>query len=314
MAPSNWISLAFFAFLLLPGIYLDQLSQRHKEISDKSAITELGRIVLVSLVFSGIGFALIAVARIVCPTLLPDPGRLLNESNYWDTHYRKILYTLILEELIALYFVWLYDLATTLQRKSEYTPDDIWDIFLREDSSQHHGIFKKFSRKLLMQVLRIEKTQTQPPVPFEADETEQTSLTGEKSLLVNFQIEKRSFKLVKILLNSGEELVGFPRNWSTLSDQTGRELILDMVWKNNISRLPLELQHIAQRDVNVHQVFISENSIKSSSSYLLTHDFLIDHSTQQKGRLKMRVIMYAQKLRHNSLDRARKSIKEIVKR
>jgi uncharacterized membrane protein YidH (DUF202 family) len=103
VVPSTWLSVLFFVVLIAPGLLFDLLAQRRRVGVPESAFREASRVVLASLVFSGLGLVVVGLVRTLEPAWMPDPDRLVaNPHQYLVEHYRLILAALLLGGSVAL--------------------------------------------------------------------------------------------------------------------------------------------------------------------------------------------------------------------
>ena len=103
MVPSTWLSVLFFVVLIAPGLFFDLLAERRRVGAPESAFREASRVVLASLVFSGLGLAVVALVRTLEPAWMPDPDQVVAEPHrYLVEHYRLILTALLLGGSVAL--------------------------------------------------------------------------------------------------------------------------------------------------------------------------------------------------------------------
>jgi Family of unknown function (DUF6338) len=103
MVPGSWLAVLLFLLLVAPGLLFDLLSQRRRAGSPESGFREVSRVVLASLAFSSIAFAVLVIVRTVHPAWMPDPRRMLEpKASYGRDHYRLLLRTLILQASLAL--------------------------------------------------------------------------------------------------------------------------------------------------------------------------------------------------------------------
>jgi Family of unknown function (DUF6338) len=103
VVPSTWLSVLLFFLFIAPGLLFDLLSEQRRAGVSESAFREISRIVLSSLAFSGLAFAVLGVVRWVRPAWMPDPQLLLDSKDpYAKEHYLLILRTLTLQVLFAL--------------------------------------------------------------------------------------------------------------------------------------------------------------------------------------------------------------------
>jgi len=93
----------FFVVLVAPGLLFDLLAERRRVGAPESAFREASRVVLASLVFSGLGLAAVVLVRTLEPGWMPDPDRLVAEPHqYLVEHYRLLLAALLLIGSVAL--------------------------------------------------------------------------------------------------------------------------------------------------------------------------------------------------------------------
>lgn len=255
MTPTTWQSLLFFAYFLIPGLYLDLLNRRHRSVPNETALAEIGRIVLASMFFSTLGFAFIALARWLHPEWMPDLRRILSESNYVSAHFHKIIWTLLTEELIALFAVWLYDNVNIVLKRPNYTTSDLMSLLLADEPPETVDNSNKKVRKAIAWILRRKTNLTQPEASKDIPSPDESISTPE------------IYIVAKVTLLSREEVVGFPKWWSSEESMSEREIILEQVADWNISFLPAELQALARRDSKAEEVYIPVQSIEKISTY-----------------------------------------------
>jgi hypothetical protein len=103
VVPSTWLSVLLFVVLVAPGLLFDLLAERRRVGAPESAFREASRVVLASLVFSGLGLAAVVLVRTLEPAWMPDPDRLVAEPHqYLVEHYRLLLAALLLIGSVAL--------------------------------------------------------------------------------------------------------------------------------------------------------------------------------------------------------------------
>jgi hypothetical protein len=91
MVPQTAAAFAAFLFLIAPGAFFVLLRERRRPGRTETALREVSRLVLSSVVLSGIAVAALAAIRTWQPHLMPDPGRWLRDGRgYVDDHYRLI--------------------------------------------------------------------------------------------------------------------------------------------------------------------------------------------------------------------------------
>ena len=102
MVPSTWLSVLLFVVLVAPGLLFDLLAERRRVGAPESAFREASRVVLASLVFSGLGFAVVGLVRALRPAWMPDPDRLVADpQQYLVEHYRLLLAALVVTASVA---------------------------------------------------------------------------------------------------------------------------------------------------------------------------------------------------------------------
>jgi hypothetical protein len=103
VVPSTWLSVLFFLLLIAPGLVFDLLAERRRAGADESAFREASRVALASTAFSGAALAILATVRALQPKWMPDPRRLLGDSQaYLAEEYRLVLRALLIQVAIAL--------------------------------------------------------------------------------------------------------------------------------------------------------------------------------------------------------------------
>lgn len=210
------------------------------------------------MIFSGFSFACVALLRWIQPSWMPDPGRMLSENGYVSSHYHKIIWTLLIEEIVALVAVWLYDTSILVRKGSTYYEQSIWDILFQEDVEKKIGFVNRNLRNLLAWIYRIKKEPNQP------------AETPENVLAETPPSKNELWKVARVTLMSHEEIVGFPLNWSDDSYDPQREVLLETVAEWNIELLPEELREIAKRDVSCAIIYVASQTIEKVSIYYLS--------------------------------------------
>ncbi len=143
MVPGSWLSVLLFFLLVAPGLLFDLLSERRRVGSPESTFREISRVVLSSLAFSGVAFAVLVILRIVHPSWLPDPRRLLEpKGSYARDHYRLLFRTLVLEVSLALTAVWAWDtVLTRTQGGATIRTVSAWTQVLKRDRPKDHDAY-----------------------------------------------------------------------------------------------------------------------------------------------------------------------------
>jgi hypothetical protein len=79
--PTSWLSLAFFAVLVVPGLLFDLLLDRRRVGPRETTFREISRVVLASGIFSTVGLGVLAgVARLTSGDWVPDVTQLLGDD------------------------------------------------------------------------------------------------------------------------------------------------------------------------------------------------------------------------------------------
>jgi hypothetical protein len=143
MVPGSWLSVLLFFLFVAPGLLLDLLSERRRAGFSESAFREVSRVVLGSLAFSGVAFALLAIVRTVHPAWMPDPKRLLEPGDsYAEDHYRLILRTLALQASLALTAAALWHLfLAKKQGGATIRPVSAWTQVFKRDCPKGHDAY-----------------------------------------------------------------------------------------------------------------------------------------------------------------------------
>ncbi len=145
MVPGSWLAALLFLLLVAPGLLFDLLSQRRRAGSPESTFREVSRVVLSSLAFSGVAFAVLVIVRIVHPAWMPDPRRLLEpRGSYARDHYQLLFRTLVLEASLALAAVWAWHLILA-KRQSGATirPVSAWTQVFKRDRPKDHDTYAR---------------------------------------------------------------------------------------------------------------------------------------------------------------------------
>lgn len=110
MIPQTVVGFFFFLLLVAPGIGYELLRERRTPQLEETAFREISRVALYSFGFSFTSLAIIALMRIGFPTVLFDVGAYSRDSaGYVKSHYSAVIWTVILEVLIAFALVVLVD-------------------------------------------------------------------------------------------------------------------------------------------------------------------------------------------------------------
>lgn len=102
MIPQTVVGFFFFLLLVAPGVGYELLRERRTPHIDETAFREVARVALYSFAFSFSALAIIALLRIRFPAFLFDLGAYSRDSaGYVKSHYTAVIWTVILEVLIA---------------------------------------------------------------------------------------------------------------------------------------------------------------------------------------------------------------------
>jgi hypothetical protein len=108
--PHTIVGFFFFLLLVAPGVGYELLRERRTPKLDETAFREVARVALYSFGFSLLAISSIAALRIWEPGFFFDPVAYNHDTkSYLKTHYTSVLWTIILEVLIAFIFVALAD-------------------------------------------------------------------------------------------------------------------------------------------------------------------------------------------------------------
>jgi Family of unknown function (DUF6338) len=140
MVPGSWLSVLLFFLLVAPGLLFDLLSERRRAGFSESGFREVSRVVLGSLAFSGVAFALLAIVRAVHPAWMPDPRRLLDpQDSYAKDQYRLILRTLVLQASLALTGAWAWHIILAKRQGGAIIrPISAWTQVFKRDCPKGH--------------------------------------------------------------------------------------------------------------------------------------------------------------------------------
>jgi hypothetical protein len=127
MVPQTTAAFAGFLLLIAPGAFFELLHERRRPGRTESALREVSRIILSSVILSGVATAILSAIRIWQPDLMPDPGAWLRDGRRYVTdHYRLIGRTAGLELAIALSLAFLAHWVLTLGMTSSNRGESVW--------------------------------------------------------------------------------------------------------------------------------------------------------------------------------------------
>jgi len=134
MVPSTWLSLVLFLLLVAPGLLFDLLAERRRVGVMESAFREASRVVLSSLAFSGFGFVIVVLARLIEPAWFPDPRRLVTEGmKYVAAEYLLVVSAIVLELAVALAAALLTHGVLAQMSGRRLRPLSTWQKGIRDD-------------------------------------------------------------------------------------------------------------------------------------------------------------------------------------
>lgn len=118
MIPQTIVGFFFFLLLVAPGVRYELLREQRRPAINETAFREAARVALYSFGFSFSACAIIALLRIKFRTALFDPAAYNHDNKtYLNTFYTAMIWTVVIEVLIAFALVYILDLifATKLQ-------------------------------------------------------------------------------------------------------------------------------------------------------------------------------------------------------
>ncbi|GAA3840820.1 hypothetical protein GCM10022226_74120 [Sphaerisporangium flaviroseum] len=142
MAPSTWAGVVVFILVIAPGLLFDLLSERRRAGRSESSFREISRVVLASLVFTGLAIMILLAVRVRLPDLLADPERWLREGTpYAMANLHRIMGSLATEMVISLGMVIIVHLVLSWrQGGATIAPVSTWtQVFKRECPKGHEA-------------------------------------------------------------------------------------------------------------------------------------------------------------------------------
>jgi hypothetical protein len=144
VVPSTWLSALFFFFLFVaPATPFLILSKRRRTTIADSAFVEISRVVLASLVFSGLAFLALALVYLVHPNWLPSPRLLVGKDSaeYFRARYGLVLWTIVIGAALACFFAWLWHLVlAATQGGATIRHTSAWTRVLKEDQPEGYTV------------------------------------------------------------------------------------------------------------------------------------------------------------------------------
>lgn len=143
MVPQTVLGFFFFLLLVAPGVGFELLRERRTPLINETAFREAARVALYSFGFSFASLAIIALLRISLLKHLFDLGAYSQDSTgYVKAHYTAVIWTIVLEVLIAFALVLIVDQISAagayskLYRKLPKAIQTILGTYIRQ-----HGIW-----------------------------------------------------------------------------------------------------------------------------------------------------------------------------
>lgn len=106
MLPSTFVGLLLFLWLVTPGFLFGVLAGRRRAAAEPSAFHEIAKVVVASVVFSGLGAAVAAVVVSVSPAQLSLRGLILDGQTYLGQHAGSAGLFLAVQIVVACLLAW----------------------------------------------------------------------------------------------------------------------------------------------------------------------------------------------------------------
>jgi hypothetical protein len=226
--PNNSISLYFFFFFLLPGLYFDFLSKRHQSQYKETSLQELGRIVIAScllIVPSGLLSLLFFKHRfprsLKITDILENPFRFSAENTFLFLEISFL--TIFLAGLLAL----IADNFLIAVNKPNFSRDTTWNHFFLRTPFKRPAGFRYPFVKLFKRSIRFYRT-----IRYGHDSS--GDLINSAALITTVD---------------GNKHLGVAHIWSSEEHVPGREIVLAPLNQAQIKLLPPYFQnHIIKED------------------------------------------------------------------
>lgn len=135
MLPSTWVGVVLFLVLIGPGALFDLLSDRRRAHPKETALREASRIVLASLCFSGLGFAVLAAAGSMDARWAPDLGALLRDPHgYALERYPLLIWSAAVEFAVACAAAGGFHYLLRWRQKTSMRTVSLWHAAFHEDA------------------------------------------------------------------------------------------------------------------------------------------------------------------------------------
>ena len=244
MTPTSWVSLVSFLFFLLPGLFLDQLSKRHKRTEKESALAELGRIVLGSIGFTSFALTCLLIAQKTKPHWFLNPEKFISEpGNYFSGHFSLVVRTFLYEGILVFLGVLLFENYRVAKNNPNFTTAHNWDVLFR---NRRVETFKatKFMYKI---VNRIHP---------DLRKDDFIIVGGKKTEMVTIPV-------ALVTLKSEQQIVGYVDMYSVEDSPSEREIVMSPVEGMYKPYLPGSFLKIANQSPDWVKLYLSSTSIES---------------------------------------------------
>lgn len=244
--PTNWVSIFAIFYFLLPGLLVDWYSKRYKKSTPETVLREIGRVVLGSILISGISVTVLSLIHYLIPGRLLDiRGFLLNPKAYFFFNYRIVIFTLVLQTVIMLSLVYVYARFWVSYNDPRLSHDQQWDLLFQNNAIKSpkngNSVFTrilewaaKFNKNLALGLYKGSQTK---------------KLTYQKPVAL-------------VTLKSGKEFVGFVDMYTVEDSMTDREILMRPVENERMHFLLPPFRTVAELDSSWTRLSIPINSIE----------------------------------------------------
>ena len=131
--PQTFGALVAFLGLVAPGLLFELLRERRRPSIEETTFREASRVALTSLAFTSWAVLLLAVAKLVAPGAVVDPGQWLRSGReYAAAHPTLVASTIFVEVALACLLVVLADRALGRRTKGHIVNGSIWFQLFRQ--------------------------------------------------------------------------------------------------------------------------------------------------------------------------------------
>ena len=244
MTPTSWVSLVSFLFFLLPGLFLDQLSKRHKRTDKESALAELGRIVLGSIGFTSFAVTCLLIAQELKPHWFLNPGKFIGEpGNYFSGHYSLVIRTFLYEEILIFIGVLFFENYRVAKSNPNFTTAHNWYVLFR---NRRVETFK--ARKTMYWIVN----RIHPHL-----RKDDFIVVGKK------KTEMVTIPVALVTLKSEQQIVGYVDMYPVEESPNEREIVMSPVEGIYKPYLPESFSKIANQSTDWVKLYLSASSIES---------------------------------------------------